>query len=99
MALFASMFPLAAPGHWNFKRLLIVFGIGLILQALLLPCLCDAGTAKMRFALVLDLLVVVRAGIAYLAREQGNGWKFYGWLIGTSPLWIQAVAYLIFGEV
>jgi hypothetical protein len=98
MALLASMFPLAAPGHWNFKRLLIVFGIALLAQALFLPCLCDSGTAKIRFALVLDLLVVMRAGIAYLARERGSVWKFYAWLIGTSPVWIQAIAYVVFGE-
>jgi len=92
------MFPLNAPGHWNFKRLLIVFGIAFVVQATLLPCLCDVGTAKMKFALVLDTLVVARAGVAYLARERGNGWKFYAWLLGTSPVWIQAMAYLVFGE-
>ena len=98
MALFASMFPLHAPGHWNFRRLLIVLGIAFVGQALLLPCLCDVGTTKMRFALVLDTLVVVRAGVAYLARERGNGWKFYAWLFGTSPVWIQAAAYFVYGE-
>ena len=93
-----TTYPLAMPGHWNFKRLAAVFAIALALQSVVLPCLCDIGRAKMTFALVFDLLVVVRAGIAYLARERGSGWKFYAWLIGTSPVWIEAVTYLVFGE-
>ena len=91
-------FPLAAPGHWNFKRFGIVFAIALVLQSLILPCLCDIGTAKMRFALVFDLLIVGRAASAYFARERGSGWKFYAWLVASSPLWIEAITYLVFGE-
>ncbi|MCI0746588.1 MAG: hypothetical protein L0Y58_14405 [Verrucomicrobia subdivision 3 bacterium] len=92
-------FLLAAPGHWNSKRLAAAVVIALALQSLVLPCLCDVGRAKMVFAVVFDLLIAVRAGMAYLARERGSGWKFYAWLLGASPLWIEAVAYLILGEV
>ena len=93
------MFPLKAPGCWNFKKLIVVFVTALVLQALILPCLCDVGRAKMVFALLLDVLIATRPGVAYLARERGNGWKLYAWLVGTSPVWIEAVAYLVFGEV
>lgn len=92
------MCQLAAPGHWNFKRLIAAFAIAFLLQMLFLPCLCDIGRTKMIFALVFDLLVVVRGGFAYLSRERGSGWKFYAWVVGLSPLWIELAAYLVFGE-
>lgn len=94
----ANMFPLAAPGVWNFKRLAAAFAIAFVLQTLSLPCLCEIGSAKMGCALALDLLVALRVGIAYLARERGDGWRFYAWLIGTSPVWITAAAYLVLGS-
>ena len=87
------------PGYWNFKRLIAIFAIAFLLQILFLPCLCEIGRAKMIFALVFDLLVVIRGSVAYLSRERGIGWKFYAWLIGTSPVWIEFAAYLGFGEV
>jgi hypothetical protein len=91
-------FSLTEPGHWNFKRLGIVFGVAIVLQALFLPCLCEAGAAKMRLALAVDLLVVIRLAMAYLVGEKGSGRKFYAWLLGTSPVWVNVVAFLIFGE-
>ena len=76
----------------------LVFALALMLQLIVLPCLCDVGAAKVKFAFVLDVLVAVRVLIAYLGRERGNGWKFYAWLLGASPVWIEAIAFLVFGE-
>lgn len=87
-----------APERWNFKRLAVVFAVALMLQSLVLPCLCDIGRAKMIFALVFDLLMIGRAVIAYFAGERGTGWKLYAWMFVTSPLWIEAITYLVFGE-
>ena len=88
----------AVPGAWNYKQLFAALGIAFILQSLFLPCLCSIGTAKMVFAYSLDGLVLLRMGIAFLRREAGGGWKFYAWLLCTSPLWIEGVTYLIFGD-
>ena len=93
-----TTFPLDAAGHWNFRRLTIMFVIALVLQMIILPCLCDIGTAKLKFAFILDVLAAVRAGIAYLRRERGTGWKAYAWLLVTSALWIEALALIVFGE-
>jgi len=88
-----------APGTWNFKQLMGALGIAVILQSLFLPCLCDVGTAKIVLAYALDALILLRTGVAYMRRETGSGWKFYAWLLCTSPLWIQGMALLIFGEL
>ena len=92
------MFPLEMPGFWNFKRLLAISAAAFILQVLSLPCLCEVGQAKFSFALVLDLVVALRVGVAYLTRERGDAWIIYAWLVGTSPVWITAVAYLVLGS-
>jgi hypothetical protein len=89
----------AVSGAWNYKQLFAALGIALILQSLILPCLCSIGTAKVSFAYALDGLVLLRMGIAYIRRETGSGWKFYAWSLCTSPLWIQGIAYLVFGDV
>lgn len=89
----------AAPNAWNFKQLLAAWGIAFILQSLFLPCLCDIGTAKILFADTLDALILFRVGMAFVRRETGGGWKLYAWLLCTSPLWIQGIAYLIFGDI
>ena len=86
-------------GAWNYRQLFAALGIGFILQSLFLPCLCSIGTAKTSFAYALDGLVLLRMGIAYFRRETGSGWKFYAWLLCTSPLWIQGIAYLMLGGV
>lgn len=83
---------------WNFERLIAIFIITVLLQSIALPCLCDAGTAKIIFAYMLDALILLRIGVAYFCREKDGGWKFYAWLLGTSPIWINAIAYLFFGD-
>ncbi len=93
-----SLFPLDAPGHWNFRRLLVLSALAFLLQMLFLPCLCDIGRAKAGMALAVDLLVAIRAGVAYLARERGSDWKFYAWLLLTSPVWITIAAYAVLGD-
>ena len=89
----------AEASTWKFKKLAVACAIAFVLQSLFLPCLCDIGTAKIVFAYVLDATVLARMGVAYVRRETGGGWKFYAWLLCTSPLWIEGIAYLVFGEV
>jgi hypothetical protein len=88
----------AVPGAWNYKQLLAAWGIAFILQSLILPCLCTIGTAKITFAYTFDALILLRIGVAYLRHETGGGWKFYAWLLCSSPLWIEGITYLVFGD-
>jgi hypothetical protein len=73
---------------WRISRLLAAFVVGLALQAFFLPCLCAIGTAKMKMAIILDILIWLRVVAAWMAREQRGG-TFYAALWITSPLWIQ----------
>jgi hypothetical protein len=84
---------------WDYSRLSWALVISLILQAIFLPCLCDVGTAKLRLALVVDAMIIARAGVSFLARESGSGWKFYTWLLYTSPLWISVLAWAVTGDL
>ncbi len=76
----------------------VAFFIGFILQALVLPCLCQIGTAKMALAIVFDLLVLARTLVAYRRRETGRGWIVYAGLCYTSAGWIEGITYLVLGE-
>ena len=82
---------------WNFRHLAAAFLIGLLLQSIFLPCLCDIGTAKTALALVFDGLVAVRVLVARLTREQGRGWIFYSVMLYTSVGWVTVLARLILG--
>ena len=82
---------------WNYEQLTAALIISFLLQSLFLPCLCDIGTAKIMFAYVLDVLILLRIGVAYFCREKCGGWKFYVWLLYTSPIWINGVAYMLTG--
>jgi len=94
----ANTFFWPASRFWNYRQFSTAFGIAFLLQALFLPCLCEVGTAKMTFALTLDLLIASRVGVAYLTRESDIGLRFYAWLLITSPAWITVAAYLMTGE-
>ncbi len=83
---------------WNFRHLGVALLIGLVLQSLVLPCLCDIGTPKIKFALCFDALVLMRMMIAYSGRETGRGWIFYAVLCYASAAWIEGLAYLISGD-
>jgi hypothetical protein len=86
------------PGAWNYRQLAVALFVGFILQALVLPCLCPIGTAKSTFALVFDVLILVRALIAYRRHETGRGWIAYTVLCYTSAGWIEGLAYWVLGE-
>jgi hypothetical protein len=88
---------LGAAAQWNFKHLLAALLAGFVFQSLLLPCLCDIGTAKTAFAYAFDVLVLIRIAAARACHETGKGWLFYGVLCYTSPAWIEGVAYLVIG--
>jgi hypothetical protein len=84
--------------RWNFRQLGAALFIGFVLQSLLLPCLCDIGTAKINFAYCFDTLVLLRMTIAYYGRETDRGWIFYAVLCYTSPAWIEGITYLVLGD-
>lgn len=84
---------------WNYKCLGRALVVSVILQTLLLPCLCDIGQAKVCFALVVDAAIVIRTVAANLLKETGSGWKFYAGLLYASPLWISMLALMVLGDV
>jgi hypothetical protein len=86
------------PGAWNYRHVAVALSVGVILQSLVLPCLCPIGTAKMTFAIVFDLLVLARTLVAYRRREAGRGWIVYALLCYTSAGWIEGTTYLVFGD-
>ncbi len=63
--------------EWNYMAVLIAFLFALLLQFILLPCLCYEGTVKMQIAGVVDAMVLVRLLLARIRRERGRGWIFY----------------------
>ena len=83
---------------WNFKHLVVALFAGFVLQSLLLPCLCDIGTAKIVFAYAFDGLILFRIFVARACREKGKGWLFYVILCYTSPAWIEGAAYILLGR-
>ena len=81
-------------GEWNYAQLLLALIVAFVLESMLLPCLCNIGTAKMQVAFVFLALVVVRIAVARIIREKGKGWVFYTILIYSSPLWIEAASWV-----
>jgi hypothetical protein len=94
----ASAATATTPLRWNFRHLGAALFIGFVFQSLVLPCLCEIGTAKIKFALCFDTLVFLRMMIAYFGRESGRGWIFYAVLCYTSPAWIEGITYLVLGD-
>ncbi|MBI9018576.1 MAG: hypothetical protein JEZ07_15090 [Phycisphaerae bacterium] len=74
---------------WNWPAVVSCFVVGLVIQATMLPCMCRIGQIKMTVALMIDLLVVIRLGTAYLRREKGKGWVFYSILCILSGLIVE----------
>jgi len=69
--------PARSSREWKYLGVLVALVAGLLLQVLLLPCLCYRGTVKMQIALAADAIVLVRLLVARIRRERGNGWAFY----------------------
>ena len=88
----------AVPGAWNFRHMAAALFVGIVFQALVLPCLCPIGTAKMMFAFVFDALILARTLVAYWRHETGQGWIVYAILCYTSAGWIEGLTYLVLGE-
>ena len=84
--------------NWKYMNLLVILFLGFILQLLFLPMACHTGKANMRFAIVLDLLILIRIGIARIIREKGQGWIFYAILAITSPILIDFLSWLRTGQ-
>ncbi len=83
---------------WNYRHLGAALFVGLTLQGLLLPCLCQIGQAKMGFAFAFDAAMIARILVAYYRKESGRGWVFYAALLYSSALWIEGLTYVLFGE-
>ncbi len=63
--------------EWNYRAVLIALFAAVLLQFILLPCLCHRGTVKMQTAIAVDAMVLIRLLIARIRREHGRGWVFY----------------------
>ncbi len=87
----------ATPARWNFKHVWLAWAVGVAVQGLFLPCLCNIGIATMQFSFIFDGLMLVRILVAWHWEETGRGWVFYTWLCYTSPLWIEGLTWLILG--
>jgi hypothetical protein len=83
---------------WNYGALSCALAISVVLQGMLLQCLCDCGQARVFFALIVDTAVIIRASVAFLRGETGSGWKLYAVLLYTSPLWISILTLIILGD-
>ncbi len=83
---------------WNYKHIICALIIGLVLQNLFLPCLCQIGMAKITVALIFDGLVVLRIIAAKLLKQKDKGWIFYTVLLYSSPLWIDLAIRIMIGR-
>tara|TARA_B100000609_G_scaffold197469_1_gene194912 strand:+ start:789 stop:1091 length:303 start_codon:yes stop_codon:yes gene_type:complete len=81
---------------WNYSSLTCALIVGLLAQCVFLPCLCAEGTAKINFAIVFDVLIVLRIILAKILKQRDKGWIFYLIMIYTSPLWIELAAWIVF---
>lgn|GEM_PF-3201806 len=80
---------------WNFFHLFLAVLIGILLQSIILPCLCGIGNAKMIIALIFDLFIFMRIVLAILIREKNKGWIYYCILCYASAFIIE-LASMIF---
>jgi hypothetical protein len=79
---------------WNFGHVWVAFIVAILLQSLILPCLCAEGTVKGMIALGFDTFVAIRVAIAWLRNETGRGWLFYTILLYTSAFWIEGIVWI-----
>ncbi|MCG3138529.1 MAG: hypothetical protein HJJLKODD_02394 [Phycisphaerae bacterium] len=68
--------------------ILLVLLLALLLQIMLLPCLCSHSQIKIMAAVILDVAVLVRMLIAVSRNESGYWLRGYAVLLITSCLWI-----------
>ncbi len=66
-----------ASAEWNYLAVLVCLFGAMVLQAVVLPCLCYEGTVNMYIAGAVDVLVILRLILARVRRERGKGWIFY----------------------
>ena len=81
---------------WNFKQIGIALIVAAIAQYLLFQdysgALVDAfGPSERKYALILDVLVLMRSLSAWVLKEKNKGWIFYICLLYSSPFWIELV--------
>ena len=84
--------------EWDFIRMLLILLVAFLFQSIAVPCLCAAGVGKMKFAIIIDLLILIRIIYAKLRHEKGRGWIFYAVLLLTSPIWINLLSWVVTGH-
>ena len=78
--------------------MLLIFLLAFLLQSLFVPCLCAIGTAKMKFAVIIDVLILIRIITAHIRKEKDKGWIFYTVLLLSSPIWIHILSWIVNGH-
>ena len=63
--------------EWNYLAVLVSLLGAMVLQGVMLPCLCYQGTVNMYIAGAVDVLVILRLIVARMRKERGKGWVFY----------------------
>jgi hypothetical protein len=74
--------------NWRYIHLFAAFIIGVMLQAILLPCCGGGARVILTYADIFDILVLLRVFAAWGLGEKGKGWIFYAGLLYSSPFWI-----------
>ena len=81
-------------GKWNYLAVLVSLLAAVVIQGAVLPCLCYEGTIKIRIALGVDALILIRVLVAWIRKERGKGWIFYAALPFVMILVIELAVYL-----
>lgn len=81
-----------APARWPIPYCLMFLAIAFVLQMALLPCLCNRGTMKLNFALLLDAMFLGRLILARWLGETSRGWIVYVVILMSSCIWIEFLA-------
>ena len=79
-----------AAKEWNYKEALMSLLIAMLWQVFLLSSACVGLNRELRFALAVDVLILLRLVIAHSRRERGKGWIFYAvlpYLIIPLAIW------------
>ncbi len=77
--------------NWYNNHIIFAFMVSLVLQSVLLPCMCGHGVARMKVAAIFDVMILIRIIIALLIKENNNGWRIYCILLCVFPFIILLV--------
>jgi len=63
--------------QWRYVAVINSLILGVLFQAVFLPCACYRGTANFYMVITVDLLIILRVIIARIRKERNKGWIFY----------------------